>query len=143
MSAKRWRIVGEVSVNEKLYRPRHIWNDYRPCLDRVSSDYRSSLDRLSTAISTDRSVETTYSKHDPNTNGFNICALYSLCTAAPPISCVRKYINRHRVRPCRFKDSVIRYFKLIVKIYCMKVEFFQLPPFLYKFTLCLYLFFAT
>ena len=22
------RSVGEVSVNEKLYRPRHIWNDY-------------------------------------------------------------------------------------------------------------------
>ena len=42
------RSVGEVSVNEKLYRPRHIWNDYRPCLDRVSSDYRPSLDRLST-----------------------------------------------------------------------------------------------
>ena len=29
------RSVGEVSVNEKLYRPRHIWNDYRQCLDRV------------------------------------------------------------------------------------------------------------
>ena len=45
----RWS-VGEVSVNEKLYRPRHIWNDYRPCLDRVLSDYRPSLDRLLTAI---------------------------------------------------------------------------------------------
>ena len=44
------RSVGEVSVNEKLYRPRHIWNDYRPCLDRVLSDYRPSLDRLLTAI---------------------------------------------------------------------------------------------
>ena len=43
----RWS-VGEVSMNEKLYRPGHIWNDYRPCLDRVSSDYRPSLDRLST-----------------------------------------------------------------------------------------------
>ena len=42
------RSVGEVLVNEKLYRQRHIWNDYRPCLDRVSSDYRPSLDRLST-----------------------------------------------------------------------------------------------
>ena len=47
------RSVGEVSVNEKLYRPRHIWNDYRPCLDRVSSDYRPNLDRLSTATSTE------------------------------------------------------------------------------------------
>ena len=91
VSAKSRRSVGEVSVNEKLYRPRHIWKDYRPCLDRVSSDYcpsfdrlstdyrqlyRPSLDRLSTdcrptigrvstAISTDRSVDTTYSKHDP------------------------------------------------------------------------------
>ena len=45
--------VGEVSVNEKLFRPRHIWNDYRPCLEWVSSDYCLSLDRLSTAISTD------------------------------------------------------------------------------------------
>ena len=45
----RWS-VGEVSVNEKLYRPRHIWNDYRPCLDRVLSDYRPSLDWLLTAI---------------------------------------------------------------------------------------------
>ena len=32
--------IGEVSVNEKLYRPRHIWNDYRSCLDRVSTHYR-------------------------------------------------------------------------------------------------------
>ena len=51
--AKSRRSVGEVSVDEKLYRPRHIWNDYRRCLDRVSSDYRPSLDRLSTAISTE------------------------------------------------------------------------------------------
>ena len=42
------RSVREVSVNERLYRPRHIWNDYRSCLDRVSSHYRPSLDRLST-----------------------------------------------------------------------------------------------
>ena len=42
------RSVGEVSVNEKLYRPRHIWNDYRPCLDRVSTHYRPTIDRLST-----------------------------------------------------------------------------------------------
>ena len=65
------RSVGEVSVNEKLYRPRHIWNDYGPCLDRVSSDYRPSLDRLSAdyrplyRVSTDRSFDNTYSKHDP------------------------------------------------------------------------------
>ena len=86
------RSVGEVSVNEKLYRPRHIWNDYRPCLDRVSSDYRPSLgrlstdyrptiDRLSTAISTDRSVDTTYSKHDPRISVF-VWALFLLCSSA-------------------------------------------------------------
>ena len=84
------RSVGEVSVNEKLYRPRHIWNDYRPGLDRVSSDYRPSLerlstaistesrltiDRLSTAISTDRSVDSTYSKHDPILKKFMIKAV--------------------------------------------------------------------
>ena len=52
MSAKCQQSVGEVSVNEKLYRPRHIWNDYRPCLDRLSTDYRPlcrpSIDRVST-----------------------------------------------------------------------------------------------
>ena len=41
-----------MSVNEKLYRSRHIWNDYQPCLGRVSTDYRRlcrpSIDRLST-----------------------------------------------------------------------------------------------
>ena len=48
----RWS-VGEVSVNEKLYRPRYIWNDYWPCLDRVLSDYHPSLVRLLTAILTE------------------------------------------------------------------------------------------
>ena len=67
LSAKCRRNVGEVSVNEKLYRPRHIWNDYRPVsrpsvdplstdyrplyratVDRVSSDCRPSVDQLST-----------------------------------------------------------------------------------------------
>ena len=38
---------------------------YRPTIDRLSTDYRPSVDRLSTAISTDRSVDTTYNKHDP------------------------------------------------------------------------------
>ena len=58
-SVKYLRTIGEVSVKyrwtkrEKLYRPRHIWNDHRPCLDWVSSDYRLNLDRLSTAISTE------------------------------------------------------------------------------------------
>ena len=35
--------VDKVSVNEKLYRPRHIWNDYQPCLDQVSSDYPTTI----------------------------------------------------------------------------------------------------
>ena len=43
-----WRripeFVGEMSVNEKLYRPRHIWND------RVSTHYRPPIDRLSTLL---------------------------------------------------------------------------------------------
>ena len=93
VSTNYWQSVGKVSVNEKLYRPRHIWNDYRPCLDRVSTDYRPlyrptglstecrpSIDRLSTecrptidrvstaistAISTDISVDITHSKQDP------------------------------------------------------------------------------
>ena len=74
------RSVGEVSVNEKLYQPRHIWNDYRPSVDqlstaistdcqpivdRVSTEYRPTVDRVSTAISTDISVDITHSKQDP------------------------------------------------------------------------------
>ena len=69
--------IGEVSVNEKLHRPRHIWNDYRLCLDRVSTHYRPSvdrvstdcrptIDRVSTAIPTNISVDITHSKQDPN-----------------------------------------------------------------------------
>ena len=43
--AKCRRNVGEVSMNEKLYQPRHIWTDYWPCLDRVSTHYRPTIDR--------------------------------------------------------------------------------------------------
>ena len=77
ISAKcRWK-VGEVSVSEKLYRPRHTCRPtivrvstdyrplYRPSVDRLSTECRPTIDRLSTAISTYRSVDTTYSKHDP------------------------------------------------------------------------------
>ena len=53
VSAKCRRKVGEVSVNEKLYRPRHIWNDYRPCLDRVSTHYRPTIDRYVDRLSTE------------------------------------------------------------------------------------------
>ena len=82
-------------MNEKLYRPRHIWNYCRSCLDRVSTDYRPTIgrridqlstefrptvDRVSTeyrptvdrvssgvsiAISTDISVDITHSTQDP------------------------------------------------------------------------------
>ena len=52
LSAKCRRKVSEVSVNEKLYRQRHIWNDYRPSVDRLSTamstHYQPSVDRLST-----------------------------------------------------------------------------------------------
>ena len=46
-------IVGRQSVDSEIdYRPRHIWNDYRPCLDRVSTHYRPlyrpAVDRVST-----------------------------------------------------------------------------------------------
>ena len=47
------RSIGEVSVNEKLYQPRHIWNDYRPCLDRVSTHYRPTIDRYIDRLSTE------------------------------------------------------------------------------------------
>ena len=45
VSAKSRRSVGEVSVYEKLYRPRYIWNDYRPTINRVSTECRSTIDR--------------------------------------------------------------------------------------------------
>ena len=52
LSTNYRRSVGEVSVNEKLYRPRHIWNDYRPTIDRyvdrLSTECRPSIDRVST-----------------------------------------------------------------------------------------------
>ena len=68
VSAKSRRSVGEVLVNEKLYRPRHIWNDYRPCLDRlstaISTESRPSLDRVSTDYRpTDRSTLPTVNMH--------------------------------------------------------------------------------
>ena len=92
LSATCRRNVGEVSVNEKLYRPRHFWNDYWPCLDRLSTnyrplcrptvdrvltEYRPSVDRVSTDYrpSVDRyidrylSVDITHSKQDPETLG--------------------------------------------------------------------------
>ena len=53
LSAKCRQSVGEVSVNEKLYRPRHIWNDYRPCLVRVSTHYRPTIDRYIDRLSTE------------------------------------------------------------------------------------------
>ena len=45
--------VGEVSMNEKLYRPRHIWIDYWPCLDWVSTHYRPTIDRYIDRLSTE------------------------------------------------------------------------------------------
>ena len=67
VSAKCWRSVGEVSANEKLYRPRHIWNDYRPCLDRVSTDYRPTIDRYIDRVSTEcrPSIDRVSTKYRP------------------------------------------------------------------------------
>ena len=45
--------IGEVSVDEKVYRPRYIWNNYQPCLDRVSTHYRPTIDRYVDRLSTD------------------------------------------------------------------------------------------
>ena len=72
VSAKSRRSVSEVSVNEKHDR---LSSEYRPSLDRLSTDYRPlyrptidryidrvSTDYWSTAISTDRWVDTAYSK---------------------------------------------------------------------------------
>ena len=43
VSTNYWQSVDKVSVNEKRYRPRHIWNDYRPCLDQVLSNYPTTV----------------------------------------------------------------------------------------------------
>ena len=89
-SVKYRPTIGEVSANEKLYRPRYIWNDYRPTIHSVSTEcrptivrvstdyrplYRPSVDRQSTAISTNRSVDTTYSKHYP----FRLARIFRFC----------------------------------------------------------------
>ena len=56
MTDSRSRCVVEISTDSLSHA--------RPTIDWLSTDYRPNLDRLSTAISTDRSVDTTYSKHD-------------------------------------------------------------------------------
>ena len=53
----------------------------RPTFDQLSTDYRPTVDQLSTAISTDRSVDTTYSKHDPRISVL-VWALFLLCSSA-------------------------------------------------------------
>ena len=66
-SAKCWWSIGVRKAISAEIQLERLSTDYQPCLDRVSTDYRRlyrpSVDRLSTAISTDRSVDTTYSKH--------------------------------------------------------------------------------
>ena len=53
----------------------------RPTFDQLSTDYRPTVDQLSTAISTDGSVDTTYSKHDPRISVL-VWALFLLCSSA-------------------------------------------------------------
>ena len=53
VSAKSRRSVGEVSVYEKLYRLRYIWNDCRPTINRVSTECRPTIDRYIDRVSTD------------------------------------------------------------------------------------------
>ena len=47
------QLLTDTSLNEKLYRPRHIWKDYRPCLDQVSTDYRPTINRYVDRLSTE------------------------------------------------------------------------------------------
>ena len=83
-SVKYRRTIGEVSVKYRWTKSRisrdtsgttidRVSTECRPTIVRVWTDYRPTIDRyinrvstaISTVISTDRSVETTYSKHDP------------------------------------------------------------------------------
>ena len=70
LSAKcRWSIAERKAMSAEIHVER-LSSDYRPFLDRVSTDYRRISTAISTewrpTISTDRSVDTTLSKHDPN-----------------------------------------------------------------------------
>ena len=67
MTDSRSRCVVEISTDTRpIVYPTldRLLTDCRPTIDRLSTDYRPSLDRLSTAISTDGSLDTTYSKHE-------------------------------------------------------------------------------
>ena len=70
-----WPIVGRGASRPIVY-PTLDWlsTDYRPL-------YRPSVDRLSTAISTDRSVDTTYSKQDPKNVQNSVKHVQSCCFA--------------------------------------------------------------
>ena len=82
-SVKYRRTIGEVSVkyrktNSRISRDTsgttidRVSTECRPTIVRVWTDYRPTIDRyinrvstaISTVISTDRSIDTTYSKHD-------------------------------------------------------------------------------
>ena len=82
-SVKYRRTIGEVSVKYRWTKSRisrdtsgttidRVSTECRPTIVRVWTDYRPTIDRyinrvstaISTVISTDRSIDTTYSKHD-------------------------------------------------------------------------------
>ena len=71
-SVKYRRTIGEVSVKYRWTKSRISRDTSGTTIDRVSTKCRPTIDRyidrvstaISTVISTDRSVDTTYSKHD-------------------------------------------------------------------------------
>ena len=68
------QLLTDTVISAEIHLER-LSTDYPPCFDRVSTDYRLSLDRLSTAISTNRSVDTTYSKRYP----FRLARIFRFC----------------------------------------------------------------
>ena len=142
VSAKCQRSVGErkaISAETHLERLSTV---SRPSVVRLSSESRPTIDRYIDRVSTD--YRPLYRPIDRSTlPTVNMIEYFNTeWVTQREWSQYLRIISRVHV-PVVSKDSVIRYFKLIVKIYCKKAEFFQLPPFLCKFTLYLYLFFAT
>jgi len=71
VSAKCRPSVGQVSARYRCHEKLSADVISRPIIDWLSTGRRSSIDRVSTATSTDVAVDiavdTTHSKHDPNT----------------------------------------------------------------------------
>ena len=77
--------------------------DYRPTIDRLSSDYRATVDRLSTATSTDRSVDTTYSKQDPiSLRNFTVFSDNALIARA-----LETNLMRNKIKQDGFQEATV------------------------------------